>query len=120
MAIDERPRNDTVERIYPVARGVGAWHSAPDADPRGPRIARDAAGVWQVRDHALVRQILRGEGTQQAGFNADLVESVPGTTRQPILYQEGRIHHEQRRQTARFFTPRTVSTRYRELMERLA
>ena len=120
MAIEKRASKDTAASIYPVTQGVGAWGSASDADRRVPQIARDAAGVWQVRGHALVRQILRGEGTQQAGFNADLIEGIPGTTRQPILYQEGRVHHEQRRQTARFFTPKTVSARYRGLMERLA
>ena len=37
--------------------------------------------------------------------------------RPPILYQEGKEHNEQRKQTARFFSPRTVSENYRELME---
>ena len=121
MVIEERTTIEPgVAGGCPVPHGVGAWSYAPGEDPRGPRIARDEAGVWQVRDHALVRQLLRGDGTKQAGFNAELIESVPGTTNQPILYQEGKVHHEQRRQTARFFTPKTVSTRYRELMERLA
>jgi cytochrome P450 len=122
MTIAERAQHGGASGagVCPVPHGVGAWNNAPDADPQGPRVARDEAGVWQVRDHALVRQILRGEGTKQAGFNAELIERVPGTTNLPILYQEGKVHHEQRRQTARFFTPKTVSTRYRELMERLA
>lgn len=37
-----------------------------------------------------------------------------------ILYQEGPKHHEQRRQTARFFTPRFTSENYRALMENLS
>lgn len=122
MVIEERTTmdNPAMTGVCPVAHGVGAWSYAPGADPTGPRIERNAEGVWQVRDHAFVRQILRGDGTKQAGFNAELIESVPGTTNQPILYQEGKIHHEQRKQTARFFTPKTVSSRYRELMERFA
>lgn len=40
--------------------------------------------------------------------------------RAPILYQEGKPHHEQRRQTARFFTPKTVGEKYRRLMEAFA
>lgn len=122
MAIQERAERAAgagAAGVCPVAHGVGAWNNAPEVTADGPRIARDESGVWQVRDHALVRQILRGEGTKQAGFNAELIENVPGTTRLPILYQEGQIHHEQRRQTARFFTPKTVSARYRAMMERL-
>lgn len=38
----------------------------------------------------------------------------------PILYLEGKLHQEQRRRTARFFTPKAVSTTYRQMMERLA
>ena len=38
----------------------------------------------------------------------------------PILYQEGKAHHTQRQQTARFFTPKAVSTNYRQLMETYA
>ena len=38
----------------------------------------------------------------------------------PILYQEGKVHQQQRKQTARFFTPKTVSTNYRQFMEQLA
>ena len=122
MVIEERTKlgDPATTGGCPVAHGVGAWSYAPGEDPTGPRIERNAEGVWQVRDHAMVRQILRGDGTKQAGFNAELIESVPGTTNQPILYQEGKVHHEQRRQTAGFFTPKTVSTRYRDLMERLA
>ena len=40
--------------------------------------------------------------------------------RPPILYQEGKEHNEQRKQTARFFSPRAVSDNYRELMEEFA
>ena len=36
----------------------------------------------------------------------------------PVLFQEGEAHLEQRRQTARFFTPATVQQRYIPLMER--
>lgn len=86
----------------------------------GAPIERDAAGVWHVRDFATARAILRGGDTEQAGFRAEMIQRIPGTTNVPILYQEGTIHHQQRRQTARFFTPKTVSGDYRELMETAA
>ncbi len=80
----------------------------------------DADGVWQVRGFAEARAILRSKNTKQAGFNADMIGSVPHMRNQPILYQEGRTHDLQRKQTARFFTPKTVSTKYRMMMEQLA
>ncbi len=37
----------------------------------------DADGVWQVRGFAEARAILRSKNTKQAGFNADMIGSVP-------------------------------------------
>jgi cytochrome P450 len=85
-----------------------------------PRIERDAAGVWQVRGFEEARAILRGSDTRQAGFGAEMLERIPGQRNQPILYQEGKVHQQQRKQTARFFTPKTVSTSYRQMMETLS
>lgn len=47
-------------------------------------------------------------------------QKIPQTMNTPILYQEGKAHHTQRQQTARFFTPKAVSTNYRQLMETYA
>lgn len=77
-------------------------------------------GVWHVRGHAQARAVLRSADTKQAGFSAELLERMPGGMRPPILYQEGREHNEQRRQSARFFSPRAVSENYRGLMEEFA
>lgn len=89
-------------------------------EPAGRPIERDADGVWHVRGHAQARAVLRSSDTKQAGFNAEVLEGLPQSMRPPILYQEGQPHHEQRRQTARFFSPKTVSENYRGLMEELA
>jgi cytochrome P450 len=89
-------------------------------EPAGKPVERDASGVWHVRGHAQARAVLRSADTKQAGFNAELLERMPQKMRPPILYQEGQPHHEQRRQTARFFSPKAVSANYRGLMEELA
>src|ERR1700730_10982570 len=65
-------------------------------------LARDAQGVWQVHGFAEARAILRGSDTKQAGFNAEQMGQIPGVHNQPILYLEGKIHQQQRKQTARF------------------
>lgn len=101
-----------------------AWShqkTARAAEPISTPIVRDAAGVWQVRGFEEARTILRSANTKQAGFKAELLERLPtGIRNSPILYQEGKAHQLQRKQTARFFTPKTVSSDYRALMERLA
>ncbi len=63
-----------------------------------------------------MRQVLRNsEATRQAGFNSDMVANTG--LRQPVLFQDGAEHKEQRVAIARFFTPTIVSDEYRALME---
>jgi cytochrome P450 len=108
----------------PIDHRARAWSrqkTARVAEPINIPIERDAAGIWQVRGFEEARAILRSADTNQAGFRAELLERLPSRmTNRPILYQEGKTHQLQRKQTARFFTPKTVSSAYRQLMERLA
>jgi cytochrome P450 len=91
------------------------------AEPaEAPAIEHAADGSWHVRGFQEARAILRGPNTRQAGFRADVITRVSGVGNVPILYQEGKVHQQQRKQTARFFTPKTVSRDYRGLMETLA
>lgn len=94
--------------------------SARAGEPGGVAIERDAAGVWHVRGFEQARAVLRAAETKQAGFRAEVLAHLPALRNLPILYQEGKVHQEQRRQTARFFTPKMVSASYRGLMERLS
>lgn len=88
--------------------------------PSRTPVERDADGVWHVRSFAAARKLLRSDSTRQAGFKAELLDKMPDRGKIPILFLEGRLHHEQRKLTAPFFTPRAVDTRYRALMARLA
>ncbi len=92
----------------------------PTTPSTGPAIERDEKGLWHVRSFEAARTVLRSADTKQAGFNAELIEKIPGSTNQPILYQDGKVHQLQRKQTARFFTPKTVSDNYRQVMEQLS
>ncbi len=110
-------------RTAPAPSGCPIDHSAlrqqktaRTIEPLDAPLERDAAGVWHVRGYDQARSILRSSATKQAGFKAELIERVSTRMREPILYQEGQLHHEQRRQTARFFTPKAVSENYRQLM----
>ncbi|MGR6921303.1 cytochrome P450 [[Actinomadura] parvosata] len=83
-------------------------------------IHRAGDGTWQVSGHTAARAVLRSEATVQAGLGIETVEKLPARLRRPVLYRDGPEHREDRRQTARFFTPRRVDERYRGLMADVA
>ncbi len=82
-------------------------------------VERDASGTWHVYGFEAARAILRGGNTKQAGFDAEVVEWFSRGKHMPILFLEGKLHQEQRRRAARFFTPKAVSTTHRQVIERL-
>ncbi|GAB3292840.1 cytochrome P450 [Parasphingorhabdus pacifica] len=86
----------------------------------GCPISRGAGGVWEVRDFAAARAVLRSTETVQAGLGVETVEKMPAGIRRPVLYRDGPEHREDRRQTAKFFTPRRVDEQYRSVMRRVA
>ncbi|MFE8017432.1 cytochrome P450 [Streptomyces antibioticus] len=102
---------DAQESVRKVDRGA-----TPSACP----VSRGADGTWRVHGYAAARDVLRATDTVQAGLGIETVEKLPARIRRPVLYQDGPGHREQRRQTARFFTPRRVDEHYRELMARVA
>lgn len=77
-------------------------------------------GIRRITDHATAQAVLRSYDTVQAGFGADDLGYLPAGMRRPVLYQDGPEHREQRRQIARFFTPKHVDAHYRDMMNRLA
>jgi cytochrome P450 len=77
------------------------------------RISNEAV---RIRGIHLARQILRSDGLRQAGFMAEIANRFTKRSRAPVLFQEGEAHRKQRSATARFFAPKVVGTRYRQLM----
>lgn len=124
--LTDLPLADTDSRAAPAGKcpidhaAVFQKKTARAAEPAAaPDIERAADGTWHIRGFPEARAILRGPNTRQAGFRADMINRI-SVTNAPILYQEGKAHQRQRRQTARFFTPKKVSGDYRRLMESLA
>jgi cytochrome P450 len=72
--------------------------------------------VVRIRGIQLARQILRSDGHRQAGFMAEIANRFTRRSHAPVLFQEGEAHRKQRSATARFFAPKVVATRYRQLM----
>lgn len=86
----------------------------------GPAVTRRSAAEWQITGYAAARAMLRCGDTVQAGLGIDHTAKMPRRIRRPVLYQDGPGHREQRRQIARFFTPKRVDQHYRALMERVS
>lgn len=101
-------------------------HSGDDRKIKRPNtqdtcpVSRSGDGTWQVRGYAQARAVLRSDATVQAGLGIETVEKLPAKVRRPVLYRDGPEHREDRRQTARFFTPRRVDEHYRGLMAEVA
>jgi cytochrome P450 len=104
----------------PYQHGADERKSAAAAAASDARAKKLAGGGIKVESFALTRKILRSGGTRQAGFMADLVMRASAKGSTPVLFQEGEVHQKQRTATARFFAPRVVTTRYRDLMNQLS
>jgi cytochrome P450 len=89
-------------------------------EPVDRPVEQTADGVWHIRDYDLAKQVMRNADTKQAGFKVELAEQMPGLDQRPVLFQDGPEHQAQRRQIARFFTPKTTSQNYRAMMESYA
>lgn len=86
----------------------------------GCPVHADGDGVWHVHGYAAARAVLRSTDTRQAGFGVEEARRLLRKMRPPVLWRDGTEHREHRRQTARFFTPRRVDEKYRDLMHRYA
>ena len=117
----EITQTDEVQGRCPVDRKMYSHQkTAPTVEPTDLPISCDEAGIWHIRDFEDARAILRSPHTKQAGFSAEIFEKLPRTIQAPIIFQEGKPHHQQRKQTARFFAAKVVGSRYRRLMETCA
>lgn len=87
---------------------------------RCPALSHRPDGTVEIGSFSVARQLLRSNATRQAGFRAEDMMRFSTAGIVPILYQEGEPHHRQRAATARFFAPKVVTTRYRELTTTLA
>lgn len=90
--------------------------AAVAGDKAGPAIRRAEDGSVHIRGFAPARQLLRSSDTRQAGFMIDEISVLRDAKVVPVLYQDGTVHQKQRTATARFFTPKVVNNRYRDLM----
>src|SRR5688572_33089167 len=73
-----------------------------------PRVEKDAEGTWHIRGYAEAKDLLK-EDLLQDGFNAD---GVFKSGMDPVLYQRGDAHRQQRAAIAKYFSSTTVSQKH--------
>jgi cytochrome P450 len=103
-----------------TSSGARADHRKSQAAAQACPVNLHTGKIFRIETFSLARQLLRSDGTRQAGFMAELIERFAGREHAPVLFQDGEAHQKQRSATARFFAPKVVATRYRELMESLS
>ena len=81
-----------------------------------PRVEQDAHGEWHIRGYAEAKELLK-EDLLQAGFNASEIDK---TGLDPVLYQHGEAHRQQRGAIAKFFSPTTVAQKHIPMIEKAA
>lgn len=79
-----------------------------------------AAEAVQITDAAMARAVLRSKQVRQAGFSAEIPSLLDSLGNPPVIMLDGERHRRQRNMTARFFSPKVVTTRYMQLMEQTA
>ncbi|MBC7877716.1 MAG: cytochrome P450 [Anaerolineales bacterium] len=90
--------------------------TAIDPYQNTPRVEKDSEGVWHIRGYTEAKELLK-EDLLQDGFNA---EDVFRSGMDPVLYQHGKPHREQRAAIAKYFSPTTVSQKHMPMMEKAA
>ena len=117
----ETPMTSEQRSTMPVCpRGRPDDERKSDGAAQAGLADHSAQPLFCIEDFDLARQLLRSGGTRQAGFRAELLERFTGRAHAPVLFQDGEAHQNQRSATARFFAPKVVTTRYRELMHGLS
>jgi hypothetical protein len=95
-------------------------HGGSD-DRKSARLAAERVsaepGAQVTRSFAFAREVLRSGAMRQAGAGADQIP-LDDPSQLPVFYLDGEPHRRKRAAIARFFTPKAISHRYREVMER--
>jgi len=88
----------------------------PEPYKSAPRVEQDTKGEWHIRGYAETKELLKAD-LRQDGFNADNIEKID---LDPVLYQHGEAHRQQRAAIAKFFSPTTVAQKHMPMIEKTA
>jgi len=87
--------------------------------PLAARYTRPDAGAHWVKSAAMARDILRHPESVQAGAGAEALH-FENPEHAPVFFLDGVVHHRKRIKTARFLSPKAVSTQHYKVMEEVA
>ena len=74
-------------------------------------------GAFRIKHPAVARAVLRNPEAFQAGVSADQIP-IDNPEHMSVFFLDGLLHHRKRMAIAKFFSPKTVTTEHRPLMER--
>ena len=78
---------------------------------------RAEPGSQMIGSFGFAREILRSPKVKQAGAGAEQVD-VGNPEHVPVFFLDGEAHKRRRAAISKFFTPNSIRTRYRAVMER--
>jgi cytochrome P450 len=78
--------------------------------------ARPDTGFAPVAKFGFARDIMRSPVVRQGMDNAYFAEKDP--SRIPVIFLDGELHKKRRAQLARYFTPKAINDRHRQVMDR--
>lgn len=106
-----------------AVENINACPFHPNQDDR--KTARVAAaqakhdkGSILVGSFQFVRDILRSTAMKQGGGGAEYVDTSE-PDKAPVFFLEGAPHKKKRATIARYFTPKIITTRYRDIIEKV-
>ena len=88
----------------------------PEPYTSAPRVEQDTNGEWHIRGYAETKELLKKD-LRQAGFGAENIEKID---LDPVLYQHGDAHRQQRAAIAKFFSPSAVAQKHMPMIEKAA
>lgn len=109
------------QRGYPTSQcpvDHDHWGHQKTARPQEPvtsPVECDEYGIWHIHGFKEARMVLRSRSVKQGGAGVERLDKT--SVVKPFIYMEGKKHQEYRKQTARFFTPKAVSSNYQHLIE---
>ena len=80
------------------------------------RYVKADAGWQLIGKFGFAREILRSPKVKQAGAGAEQVD-VGNPEHVPVFFLDGESHKRRRAAITKFFTPHTIRSRYRAVME---
>ena len=106
----------TTPRKCPFPHDLNPRKTTFSQTQQEPAIERQG-DLWHLRSYAAVRQVLRDAQRVRQGLEANT--PVKTQDHQPVVFQDGDVHREQRTAIARFFTPKTVNETHHTLIEHI-